>query len=95
MKSEWYITSLNPYCSGIWSRSIAQKCWKLMYQNVLILIVVEYGLGEVDELPNGLTSASLNPYCSGIWSRSRTLKRLMYQNLVLILIVVEYGLGEV
>ena len=36
---------LNPYCSGIWSRS-CQKEWQIpLWLLGLILIVVEYGLG--------------------------------------------------
>ena len=36
---------LNPYCSGIWSRSKTGKEYKSYLKPVLILIVVEYGLG--------------------------------------------------
>ena len=39
--------------------------------HVLILIVVEYGLGENIVLTYNKTQESLNPYCSGIWSRRR------------------------
>ena len=37
---------LNPYCSGIWSRSCWCQLLHLLFQVVLILIVVEYGLGD-------------------------------------------------
>ena len=44
-----------------------------MICSVLILIVVEYGLGvtEIEKLT--LHCKGLNPYCSGIWSRSLNL----------------------
>ena len=63
-------------------------------KKVLILIVVEYGLGDPSLLGLIFTDASLNPYCSGIWSRRRGLfvDRIPRRK-VLILIVVEYGLG--
>ena len=46
--------SLNPYCSGIWSRRDTDYGWKTIFYMVLILIVVEYGLGEVasNDIPN-------------------------------------------
>ena len=39
--------SLNPYCSGIWSRSSRRKAEAYQLDFVLILIVVEYGLGDI------------------------------------------------
>ena len=37
---------------------------------VLILIVVEYGLGDKkNRFVKRISKTSLNPYCSGIWSR--------------------------
>mgnify|MGYP007069961432 CR=1 FL=1 len=37
---------------------------------VLILIVVEYGLGDRERyIVKGFSGSGLNPYCSGIWSR--------------------------
>ena len=62
---------------------------------VLILIVLEYGLGDLSYLNICVKrSLSLNPYCAGIWSRSR-LDYIKYRltSQVLILIVLEYGLG--
>ena len=43
----FYLTqkSLNPYCSGIWSRRLQTKAMWSAGGEVLILIVVEYGLG--------------------------------------------------
>ena len=40
------------------------------YKVVLILIVVEYGLGGAKNIVLTYNKTSLNPYCSGIWSRS-------------------------
>ena len=37
---------LNPCCGGIWSRSIMYHCYYIIL-TVLILVVVEYGLGEI------------------------------------------------
>ena len=50
------VKRLNPYCSGIWSRSHIVVCVGRI-KLVLILIVVEYGLGvfiQVDsnDIPN-------------------------------------------
>ena len=42
-------TGLNPYCSGIWSRSSTNRFGKYQYPQVLILIVVEYGLGVLGQ----------------------------------------------
>ena len=41
------VPSLNPYCSGIWSRSGHQDTANVLGVKVLILIVVEYGLGAL------------------------------------------------
>ena len=40
---------------------------KLMFG--LILIVVEYGLGDLSPFSAQQFTIWLNPYCSGIWSR--------------------------
>ena len=39
-------TCLNPYCLGGWSRSEAEEKIKMWQERVLILIVLEDGLGE-------------------------------------------------
>ena len=39
--------SLNPCCSGIWSRTAVRKHRRSYRQYVLILVVVEYGLGLI------------------------------------------------
>ena len=38
------IKSLNPCCNGIWSRSY-ETCARTCQVDVLILVVMEYGLG--------------------------------------------------
>ena len=40
---------------------------------VLILIVLEYGLGALSKYVTFFVYSSLNPYCAGIWSRSQGL----------------------
>ena len=41
-----------------------------IFVSVLILIVVEYGLGEMENYDRVMIRLDrLNPYCSGIWSR--------------------------
>ncbi len=64
-----------------------------MKETVLILVVVEYGLGEAKRLKQ-ISFPCLNPCCGGIWSRSEAPVRHYRPLLVLILVVVEYGLGE-
>ena len=51
------------------SESLVDRC-AVDGASVLILIVVEYGLGVVLSDGSEHTFVSLNPYCSGIWSRS-------------------------
>ena len=43
---------------------------------VLILVVMEYGLGQSSEIAKGSSFLRLNPCCNGIWSR--TLIRLFF-----------------
>ena len=64
------LKSLNPYCSGQWSRTII---WLLILnfgKQVLILIVVDNGLVLVHSCPAWHCQEGLNPYCSGQWSRT-------------------------
>ena len=63
---------------------------------VLILVLVEDGLGDLGSNPNVSTSYCLNPCFSGGWSRSckKSLHKNMWIN-VLILVLVEDGLGVV
>ena len=62
--------SLNPYCSGRWSRTEAKKIKKEHKLAVLILIVVEDGLVHLDADDVKTERTGLNPYCSGRWSRT-------------------------
>ena len=50
---------------------------------VLILVVVEYGLGEGTKVTTNTFGICLNPCCGGIWSRSERFgeSRLMIQSL--------------
>ena len=66
-----------------------------MEKGVLILVLVEDGLGETPRGYQGDQSSCLNPCFSGGWSRSKYLKELESLNYrVLILVLVEDGLGE-
>ena len=60
---------LNPCCNGIWFRTW-QDYTKAEAQLVLILVVMEYGLG-----PSRSSASSnlrgLNPCCNGIWSQTK------------------------
>ena len=67
---------LNPCCRGIWSRSILLELATGAGKTVLILVVVEYGLGETDTY-EVFTTKSLNPCCRGIWSRRYSLLNLL------------------
>ena len=60
---------------------------------VLILVVVEYGLGHFISGTSLKIKVGLNPCCSGIWSRTRAKNMTFTKYVVLILVVVEYGLG--
>ena len=60
---------------------------------VLILVLVDVGLGH-DEDPHGMEPArSLNPCFSGCWSRTLGAATIFYQCNVLILVLVDVGLG--
>ena len=61
---------------------------------VLILVLVEDGLGDVIENAPAAKCTSLNPCFSGGWSRSAIIIGVIaYFCLVLILVLVEDGLG--
>ena len=50
---------LNPYCSGIWSRRLCTSQKSAIKNLVLILIVVEYGLGvRLDQKVDGYVAES-------------------------------------
>ena len=61
---------LNPYCSGQWSRTYKPFISKDLWQEVLILIVVDNGLVQLVHIINSNRLQCLNPYCSGQWSRT-------------------------
>ena len=61
---------LNPYYAGIWSRrSLEKKRLEAQALWVLILIMLEYGLGERVKTYQPNSGKGLNPYYAGIWSR--------------------------
>ena len=62
--------SLNPCCSGRWSRTVADVDPKFNPADVLILVVVEDGLvlSHLWQVTSG--KARLNPYCSGRQTRT-------------------------
>mgnify|MGYP007015382370 CR=1 FL=1 len=69
------ICSLNPYCSGRWSRT-HDEFNKRVEKYVLILIVVDNSLVPREMEGIHASMASLNPYCSGQWPRTQqTLNR--------------------
>ena len=72
--------SLNPYCSGRWSRTVSASEQPMPGDVVLILIVVEDGLvlGKDGDIRH--SAMCLNPYCSGRWSRTRPYKTLLIIN---------------
>ena len=60
--------SLNPYSTGIWSATEINKYFAKPTE-VLILILLEYGLRPAAALADGDKEAvCLNPYSTGIWS---------------------------
>ena len=62
---------------------------------VLILVLVEDGLGEVISSDFSAKYTGLNPCFSGGWSRSIKCTEAQYNlDIVLILVLVEDGLGE-
>ena len=68
VSGQW-VVSLNPYCSGRWSRTekfdeFTAHMW------VLILIVLEDGLVHAQRAALDAADHGLNPYCSGRWSRT-------------------------
>ena len=61
--------SLNPYCSGQWSRTSLSSAIELK-GDVLILVVVDNGLVLFQGSFYPQRTKSLNPCCSGQWSRT-------------------------
>ena len=60
---------------------------------VLILVVMEYALGDPLRCKSCYLSRSLNPCCNGICSRSGVWVGKKIKKSVLILVVMEYALG--
>ena len=68
MESSW-IYGLNPCFNGIWSASkIKEEIEKLKNDDVLILVLMEYGLRGIFEMMSINSKISLNPCFNGIWS---------------------------
>ncbi len=61
--------SLNPCFSGGWSRSSSKKTLSKKTSKVLILVLVEDGLGATTIINNIAIIDCLNPCFSGGWSR--------------------------
>ena len=62
--------SLNPCCSGQWSRTSETFLCYVKRNRVLILVVVDNGLVLAVSFPDSVELTSLNPCCSGQWSRT-------------------------
>ena len=62
--------SLNPCFSGCWSRTGVLKTMLMSRQRVLILVLVDVGLGLVYIQSPQLPLSGLNPCFSGCWSRT-------------------------
>ena len=73
-------TSLNPCCSGRWSRTRHSSGCNGCSSCVLILVVVDNGL--VLGINGGWDTftISLNPCCSGQWSRTEYLNSIAPKN---------------
>ena len=60
---------LNPCFSGCWSRTSRTPGPWLFLPTVLILVLVDVGLGPLQVIPSAI-DPSLNPCFSGCWSRT-------------------------
>ena len=84
--------SLNPCCSGQWSRT-ERRFPYLCRGPVLILVVVDNGLVQRCTSMFKLCKCSLNPCCSGQWSSTKLSNfDKLVELCVLILVVVDNGL---
>ena len=88
------MTSLNPCCSGRWSRTWYEEQEVFAWKEVLILVVVDDGLVLMSAISVGKNGdVSLNPCCSGRWSRTIMSQITVGRDGdVLILVVVDDGL---
>ena len=73
------IRSLNPCCSGQWSRTVDGDHFATDSELVLILVVVDNGLVQILKIKK-IMKICLNPCCSGQWSRTRPYKTLLIIN---------------
>ena len=86
------VRRLNPCFNGRWSRTLCQENLTKEQFSVLILVLMEDGLGRVPPWPCG-SGSCLNPCFNGIWSRTLQLGCGVYpRSGVLILVLMEYGL---
>ena len=63
---------LNPCFNGIWSRTGNGELPSVSLDVVLILVLMEYGLGQASKKALFFQTASLNPCFNGIWSRRKS-----------------------
>ena len=63
------LNSLNPCFNGIWSRTTYELA-DCKGRAVLILVLMEYGLGLHPLMFNQSCGCGLNPCFNGIWSRT-------------------------
>ena len=61
-------SGLNPYSIGIWSATIDTEEEEEDMIEVLILILLEYGLRPAKKAAKEHKLTGLNPYSIGIWS---------------------------
>ena len=86
--------SLNPCFSGCWSRTPSHQ-WVSSSCQVLILVLVDVGLGLVTLTFSEPFPMCLNPCFSGCWSRTLRIQRNLWRGIwVLILVLVDVGLGQ-
>ena len=93
LRTSLYESSLNPCCNGIWSLTTAANVVRTLRADVLILVVMEYGLwpGRKTHNSSANTVLILVVMEYGLW-QERLLCRRLRRSRVLILVVMEYGL---
>ena len=69
-----FLRSLNPSFNGIWSRTVLRFDYKTRASLVLILLLMEYGLGLEAVESWWRPCSGLNPSFNGIWSRTSSRK---------------------
>ena len=85
---------LNPCLGGIWSWSYGNYKFKEAARRVLILVWVEYGLGDIRDRIYSKEQLVLILVWVEYGLGGRRNKRNKYKQVVLILVWVEYGLGD-